>query len=261
MARVCTLFSGSSGNATYIGSSGCGVLVDAGVSAKALFAALSEQDIDPESIKALLITHEHRDHMSGLHAVAAKLGIPVFASRETLTALDNMGVLNKLEIHETNGENITVDDMSISRFCTPHDCEGSSGYTVCTPDGRMVGVATDIGCLTDEIRGNLLGCDLVVLESNHDVMMLQNGPYPYRLKRRILSDCGHLSNACCSDFLPSLIESGTTRIVLAHLSRENNLPAIAQETARSVLISSGMKENSDYILQVAPPQGGKLIVL
>lgn len=261
MARFCPLFSGSSGNSTYIGASGEGILIDAGVSGKALTAMLEERRIDPCEIGGLFITHEHGDHILGLHAVAAKYGLPVYASEQTLATLDEMGKLKKLDVHTVADAPVQIGNLTVSRFSTPHDCAGSSGYCVKLPDGSRIAVATDIGHLTDEIRQALTGCDLVMLESNHDVMMLQNGPYPYPLKRRILGDEGHLSNARCSEFLPELVRSGTTRLVLAHLSRENNYPKLALESARAALTAEGFRENEDYILTVAPEAGGKLITL
>lgn len=261
MARFCPLFSGSKGNSTYIGASGDGILIDVGVSGKALTAMLTERMIDVENISAIFVTHEHIDHIGGLHAVAAKYHLPVYASEQTLATLDEMGKLKNLEVHSINGAPVEIGGMSVSRFATPHDCAGSSGYCVTLPDGSRIAVATDIGHLTDEIKAALVGCDLVMLESNHDVMMLQNGPYPYPIKRRILGDNGHLSNACCAEFLPELVRSGTTRLVLAHLSRENNYPTLAMESARAALTAEGFRENEDYLLSVAPEAGGKLITL
>lgn len=261
MARFCPLFSGSQGNSTYIGCSGSGILIDAGVSGRSVLSKLAERNIRPEEIRALFITHEHTDHIAGLHAVAAKLHLPVYASGQTLAALENLGRLKGLDTHEIGDTQVEIDGLIVSRFPTPHDCDGSSGFVVQSPDGRKMAVATDMGCLTSEIRQALLGCDLVMIESNHDVMMLENGTYPYPLKRRILSDTGHLSNARCADFLPELVASGTTRLVLAHLSRENNHPSVAIETARATLTAGGFQEEKDYLLSVAPPSGGKIITL
>lgn len=261
MSRFCPLFSGSRGNSSYIGLSGEGILIDAGVSGKALLSALSEQKISTSEILAVFVTHEHIDHISGLHAVAAKLRIPVYASAQTAGTLENLGKLKNLDVNIIGNEPVQLGNLTVERFSTPHDCDGSSGYKVTLSDGSRIAVATDIGHLTDEIKSALTGCDLVMLESNHDVMMLQNGTYPYPLKRRILSDNGHLSNACCAEFLPELVRSGTTRIVLGHLSRENNYPSLALETARAALTSSGFRENEDYILTAAPQSGGRLITL
>ena len=261
MARFCPLFSGSKGNSTYIGCSGTGILVDAGVSGKSILAALAGQSIREEEIGAIFVTHEHIDHITGLHAVAARLHLPIYASGQTLEALEALGKLKGLEAHEIGGDPVEIGTLTVSRFATPHDCAGSSGFVVLAPDGRKMAVATDMGCLTEEIQQALLGCDLVMIESNHDVMMLENGTYPYPLKRRILSDTGHLSNARCADFLPELVAAGTTRLVLAHLSRENNHPSVALETARAARTARGFKEAEDYLLTVAPPSGGKSILL
>ncbi len=262
MSKFCALFSGSTGNATYLGCSGRGILIDAGVSAKALLAMLEEKQIDPAGIEGIFVTHEHIDHVNGLHAVAKKLHLPVFASEGTMDALEAVGKLKDLDCCCLGDGPISVAGLQVNRFNTPHDCaEGSSGYTVTAPDGVRMGIATDMGELTEEIKTALLGCNLVLLESNHDVMMLENGPYPYPLKRRILGDHGHLSNASCAAFLPQLVESGTTRIVLGHLSRENNFPDLALASARATLLSAGYIENQDFLLQAAPPSGGKVWTL
>ncbi|HHW45712.1 MAG TPA: MBL fold metallo-hydrolase [Clostridiales bacterium] len=261
MSRFCTLFSGSTGNCTYIGASGGGILIDAGVSAKRIEKALLEREIDLTTIKAIFVTHEHTDHIKGLRVFASRAKIPVFASDKTVEAMllrNDVGESIDLRVFE---DSVSVAGMEISRFDTSHDCEGSSGFIVKTPDGRKMAVCTDLGYVSDTVRQSLLGCDLVLLESNHDIMMLQNGPYPYIIKQRILSDSGHLSNVACAAELCGLVRSGTTRIVLGHLSRENNHPELARTTARASLIDGGFKEDIDYILYVAKPSGNKVLVL
>jgi phosphoribosyl 1,2-cyclic phosphodiesterase len=261
MARFSPLFSGSKGNCTYIGCSGGGILIDAGVSAKAITRALSDNGVSTDEIKAVFVTHEHSDHVSGLRVFVSRNHIPVYASETTLCSLaDTCKINSSVDAHPISGA-ISVAGMSITRFNTLHDCAGSSGYIIETPDDRKIAVCTDLGCITDEVRTAISGCDLVMLESNHDVMMLQNGPYPYELKRRILSDHGHLSNAVCADELPRLVSTGTTRLILAHLSQENNHPALAETTAKSALDLCGMKSDIDYVLSVAPPSGGKTVIL
>lgn len=142
--------------------------------------------------------------------------------------------------------------MYVLPFHTSHDSRESLGFRIHMADGRTLAVATDTGCMTDAIRGALVGCDLVLLESNHDVRMLENGPYPYVLKRRILGERGHLSNDCCAAELPFLAQNGSTRFVLGHLSRENNFPDLAYGTARAALDRAGLHEGKDYLLTVAP---------
>ncbi len=253
MARFCPLFSGSSGNCTYIGSASGGVLVDTGVSARRIECALNEREIDPRSIQAVFITHEHTDHVSGLRVLAKRYGYKVYASAGTLDALVEAQVLgteNNFEVISEDG--VETAGMYILPFHTSHDSRESLGYRVHTADGRTLAVATDTGCMTDAIRGALVGCDLVLLESNHDIRMLENGPYPYVLKRRILGERGHLSNDCCAAELPFLAQNGTTRFVLGHLSRENNFPDLAYRTSRAVLDRTGLCEGKDYLLTVAP---------
>jgi len=142
--------------------------------------------------------------------------------------------------------------MMVKPFKTSHDSVGSLGFSVFTADEHKISVCTDTGYLTDAAREHLTKSDAVLIESNYDKMMLQLGPYPYNLKRRIAGEAGHLSNADCAAFLPELIKSGTTRVVLGHLSKENNIPELAVETAVTELSLSGMKRGGDYILFAAP---------
>lgn len=261
MARFCPLFSSSSGNCIYIGSGNTNILIDCGVSAKKVSSALESIGLGKKDISAIFITHEHSDHICGLHAFAAKSNIPIYTSAVTFNALKEMDSVCKdikLNIIE---DYVDINGMIIKRFATVHDCDGSSGYRIDLKDGHSFAVCTDTGIITPEIKENLFGCQLVMIESNHDVNMLQNGPYPPQLKMRIISDKGHLSNGTCAKLLPELIKKGTTRIILGHLSKNNNLPSIAATTSRSELLKEGFIENQDYILYVAPPENAQLISL
>ena len=261
MARFCPLFSGSKGNSVYIGSGKGGILIDAGVSARALEGALRCRDIDPAAISAIFVTHEHSDHISGLRVFASRYAPRVYASEGTLSALAQMGVVNgKFAASPMEGE-ILAGELRVTSFHTPHDCAESVGYCVYTPDGRKITVATDLGEMTDEVRSSLMGSDLVMVESNHDVRMLQNGGYPYYLKRRILSSTGHLSNDACACELPRLAESGTTRFVLGHLSRENNFPDIAYQTALCAFTEHGMEPEIDFQLTVASQKSEEKVLI
>lgn len=261
MARFCSLFSSSSGNCTYIGSSDGGILIDAGVSAKQISLGLDEIGVDESEINAIFVTHEHSDHIKGLRVFASKYNIPVYATAGTLSELEKAGVLNgKFSTSVIEGE-IECGGQLIKPFRTSHDVAESCGFSVTTGDGRQLCVATDTGIVTDEMREALTGSDLVLIESNHDIGMLRNGSYPYMLKRRILSDTGHLSNLACGEFVTELIKSGTTRFVLGHLSKENNIPALAYRTSKAALDCLGATENRDYILTVAGSGSPEMVVL
>ncbi|MCL2884347.1 MAG: MBL fold metallo-hydrolase [Oscillospiraceae bacterium] len=249
LTRFCPLFSGSSGNCTYVGTGAVGgahvigVLVDAGVSARRIVQALRDRGIDINDISAILVTHEHSDHIKGLLMLQKYFRLPVYATEGTCRELRRMGIRCETPPPEVAG-------MGVTPFATPHDARESCGFLLRCGE-RTVAIATDLGHVTDTVRGALRGADLVMLESNHDVDMLTCGAYPYYLKARISSEVGHLSNAVCAGELYRLAMSGTTRFVLGHLSRENNRPQLALETARAGM--GGLKENKDYILAVATP--------
>ncbi len=262
MAVLCPLFSGSSGNSYYIGSSQSGILIDAGKSAKKIETALSENSFDIKNVKAIFVTHEHSDHIQGLRVLASRHKIKVYSSLGTIEELYEKELINnKVDISPITLDGIEIDNMRITPFRISHDCCEGFGYVVETSDGRKTGFATDTGYISNDIKSSLNGCDTIVIESNHDVGMLQNGIYPYILKRRILSDIGHLSNEVCADSLADFVRNGTTRFILAHLSRENNFPELALQTSLCALHSNNMKENIDFKITVAPVEntGGSII--
>lgn len=263
MAKICPLFSGSKGNSYYISSGGNGILIDAGRSAKQIENALLSNNIDIQSINAIFVTHEHTDHVQGLRVFSSRYKIKVYASMQTLSALERLGAVNEKVISEPiDSRGVALGNMLVRPFLTSHDCPGSVGYTVNISSGVKIALATDTGIITDEMFEAISGSDAVVIESNHDVGMLMNGVYPYHLKRRILSSSGHLSNDDCSALLPKLVEGGAKRFILAHLSRENNMPVIAENSAVYELNQNGMKRNRDFTLMVAPPETrGESVVL
>lgn len=251
MARLTPLFSGSSGNSYYIGSRSGGLLIDAGRSAKQLEGMLRLCGMDPLAIGGILVTHEHTDHVAGLRVFAKKFGTPIYASAGTLQAL--APGLEGLETHVVQ-PGLELAGMEVEPFPTSHDCAEPLGYRIRTQDGRVFALATDLGQLTDVVRSHLLGADFVVIESNHDLEMLRCGPYPPMLKRRILSQQGHLSNRACAAFLPELLQSGTRRFLLAHLSHENNTPGLALGASLAALNQAGYTREVDFLLEVARPE-------
>jgi len=253
MAKVCQLFSGSSGNSIFVSYKETKILVDAGVSNKRICTALDEIGESAEELSAIFITHEHIDHTSGLRVLASKHHIPVFADSRVIEKMKSDNIINdKVEIYPLES-NMELGGCEILPFELSHDSVFCNGYRFNLSNGRSIGVCTDTGYVTEEARKTLCGSDLVFLESNHEITMLQNGSYPYYLKKRILSERGHLSNFASSEFAKELASSGTTRLVLAHLSRENNLPEIARQTAVSALLDEGFEENRDYRLYISPP--------
>lgn len=262
MARFCTLCSSSSGNSTYIGYSGGGILVDAGTNAKQLTLAMERVGLEPCNINAIFITHEHSDHIGALRVFASRYNIPVYASAGTLNAIEKAGHLKgdfESFIMPENGAE--VHGMEIKSFRTSHDSAESCGYTVTLPDERRISVVTDTGIITQDIMDKVTGSDLILLESNHDKKMLDVGPYPYYLKQRILSDKGHLSNEACAKAACHFINTGTTRLVLGHLSRENNTGELAFDKTNISLGEMGAVDGIDYLLSVAPPGVGERMVI
>ena len=239
MARAVPLFSGSKGNSYYIGSASEGVLIDAGRSCKQIENAMLANGLDMGSIGAVFITHEHTDHCSALRVLAKRYGFKVYSSLGTLNAL-------------RAGNKVVIGNMRVQRIDTPHDAAESCCYRVTAPDGKSALIATDMGVMLPDVRTAAEQSDFVVLESNHDINMLKNGFYPYPLKQRILSNRGHLSNEACAKELVNLVEKGTLRLMLGHLSEENNTVPLAMSTSVDLLTSNGMKYKSDYSLDVAP---------
>ena len=261
MLRYCPLFSGSSGNCTYVGTKDTGLLVDVGVSAKRITEALTDRGIDPASIRAVLITHEHTDHVAGLAVLCRRYHWPVLASAGTLDALAEVGRLTADQplYALSPGRTVGVYGLQVTPFSTPHDSRACLGFRM-DADDRALTLATDMGYVTQDMLSAAAGCRLVHIESNHDPEMLRTGPYPPFLQQRIAGDGGHLSNAACSAVLPRLAAAGTTRFVLAHLSQHNNTPRLAESTAAAALTAAGAAVGRDCLLQVAPPQNAQPVI-
>lgn len=255
MPFVFPLCSSSKGNCTFVGDRDSGVLVDAGLSLRQFSQQMAMADIPTSAVRAVFVTHEHSDHIKGLHAILDLLKVPVYGSRETLEYLIEKKQLpaggTACEIRRKTAD---CGRIGVSCFDTPHDSLHSLGYRIQLSSGQVACVCTDLGHMTDEVYANLRGSDFVLLESNYDAEMLDSGPYPFFLKDRIRSGRGHLCNTDCAETLLSLFREGTAKFALGHLSEENNRPEIAFAAALSALSQTGALPNEDYILTVAKPR-------
>lgn len=248
MTTLHTLASGSSGNALVISHDGTHLLLDAGISCRRITAGLGALGLKPEDLSGILITHTHTDHICGLQTLAKRCDLPIYASAQTGRGLAYRlaGIDDRLCAVEP-GTSFSLGGCTVTAFPISHDAPGACGYRVDTGDGS-VGVLTDSGYIPDEAAEVLSGVDLAVLEANHDVDTLRSGPYPYSLKRRILGREGHLCNEEAARFAVVLAESGTAELVLAHLSKENNTPAMARRAVETALAAAGLEP----ALSVAP---------
>ena len=251
MARYCSLYSGSKGNCYYIGSSGRGLIIDAGVSCKSVVTALKNNNIDLSTIDGILITHEHSDHIKGLKPIINYFKCPVYSTKDTLEYLTEKGKIPSDAQTEVIKDNMSIGTFKVKSFPTPHDCYSSTGYRFTASDNTIITHVTDLGHVTETVESNLKGSDMVILESNYDPNLLKISSYPYYLKQRIKSNHGHLSNNQCAEEVLKLVKNGTSRIMLAHLSRENNNPTLAKQTTADILEKNGFKKDIDYMLYIA----------
>ena len=233
---ITSLYSGSKGNSVLIESENAKILIDAGKSARALCNALNDLGKSIDEIDAIFITHEHTDHIGSLEVLLKKHKIPVHMVYVSAQKMMNRGLWDSSDCIVQHPPCYTLDvgNMTVTSFDTPHDSEYSVGYVIKIGDVK-IGYATDIGCVTNEIKSALVGCESVVIECNHDVQMLMDGPYPYDLKLRISSNRGHLSNEDCASLASELCLKGTNNLLLAHLSEENNDPSLAFDEVFSAI--------------------------
>lgn len=250
MINFCSLISGSSGNCTFISSGDTKLLVDCGMSGKNLEKLLTSIDVRPTDINAMLITHEHSDHVRGAGIVSRRYNIPVIATQKTHMAMDIGNISDENKILIKPYEDFEIGKIGIKAFSIPHDAADPVGYTFET-DNKKYTIATDIGKMSDELLSHIKGSHSVILESNHDVDMLMFGPYPFPLKQRILGDFGHLSNEFAAVAALELVKSGTQNIMLGHLSENNNTPEIAMLETYNTLTNAGVKVGDEVTLKVA----------
>lgn len=253
--RLCSIASGSSGNCIYVGTETTHLLVDTGISGKRVYQGLETLDLCGKDLDGILITHEHMDHISGLGVLARKLQIPIYATAGTIYELKRTNCLGNLDeslFQRVDYEQkFMIKDIQIDPLKISHDSAEPVAYRFVSGT-KKAGVMTDLGHFNDYIAEKLKGLDVLLLEANHDVNMLQVGPYPYYLKQRILGDRGHLSNENAGRLLNRILHDNMKHIVLGHLSKENNLPDLAYETVRmEITMADHQYRGDDFYITVA----------
>ncbi len=234
MTKVCVLASGSKGNAIYVSDEKTAVLVDAGLSAVEIERRLRSRDINPQALDAIVVSHEHTDHVRSVGVLSRRFRLPVYINEQTLmAATSQLGCL-----HETRrflcGAPFHIGSLSIHPFAVCHDAVDPVGFTI-KDGGAKIGIATDLGVTTRLVSHHLKGCRIMVLEANHDLKMLEDGPYPWELKQRIRGRLGHLSNEASRDVLGDVFDSRLEHVILAHMSETNNQPDTALACLREAV--------------------------
>lgn len=249
---ICPLFSGSTGNSTYISYGPTKILVDAGVTCKRVVGALGMLDVHPSDLDGIVVTHEHTDHIKGVGVMSRKYDVPIYANELTWEAMaGSLGpVADKNKRVFFTGSDFFIKDVCIHPFTIPHDAADPVGYSF-SARGKKVSIATDLGYMTKEILDAVSYSDLLIIEANHDVDMLTAGRYPYSIKRRILSTRGHLSNEACANALVKLYKTNVKRVLLGHMSKENNAVEVAFCTIESILNENGIIEGKDMFIDIA----------
>lgn len=247
----CSLYSGSSGNSIFVSSGSARILIDAGLPGKNIEKALCDIKENPSEIDGIFVTHEHSDHVKGVGVLSRKYDIPIYANEFTWKAIEgSIGKIKEHNIKIMDNDYVSIKDMDVIGFKIPHDAASPQGYAV-YHGNKKAAVATDLGHFSDEIKDNIKDSDVLLIESNHDIEMLKFGPYPYTLKRRILSDIGHLSNEDCAKAIADMIGEKRRRVILGHLSKTNNYPELAYQTVVSFLRQKNVELNKDIGLTVA----------
>lgn len=253
--RLKSIASGSSGNCIYVGSDNTHILVDVGISGKRVEQGLKELEITGKDVDAILITHEHSDHIQGLGVISRKYGIPIYSTRGTLEQIASSKSLGNIDLSLLNeisyDSSYKIKDISFNTIKISHDAAEPVAYSFGCGD-KKAAIITDLGTYDDNIKEKLKGLDAIFLEANHDVRMLQLGPYPYNLKQRILGNKGHLSNELAGRLLSDVLHDNMKHIVLSHLSKENNMPELAYEAVRlEVTMADSPYKGDDFDIMIA----------
>lgn len=227
--KICVLASSSAGNCTFLGTEQTRILIDAGISRRETLAKLAAIGESGEKIDAILVTHEHSDHVSGLPMLVKGLKVPVFLTYLTAPTIDWKGIKADIELFHA-GSGFVIGDIEVDSFTLPHDAIDPVGFCIRT-QGLKVSIVTDLGYVPESVPVHVRGSDFLILESNHDLEMLKVGPYPWHLKQRIMGRRGHLSNEVVSEFIRESLDGRTSTLVLGHLSEQNNHPELVRRSA------------------------------
>jgi len=250
--KYCSIASGSSGNCHYIETEEKKILIDAGLSGKKIQEGLTSIEVDPKTLDAIFVTHEHSDHIKGVGILSRRFDLPIYANEGTWEAMrDGLGKIKEenIKIFKTN-EYMQLGDLKIHPFDIYHDAKEPVGYSLYFKD-KKVSVVTDTGHICDNIKTSVKDSNLFVIESNHDVNMLRMGSYPWLLKKRVESDFGHLSNETAGHFIAELCNKKNEIVLLGHLSRENNFPELAMKTVENILLENQIIKGKDIQLEMA----------
>lgn len=250
--KFCSLASGSSGNCQFVSSKETKLLIDAGLTGKYITGALQSIDIEANTIDGLLITHEHSDHIKGVGVLMRKFDIPLYVNEKTWESMkDKIGSVKDKDIKIfTDCDPFLIGDIKVKPYNISHDASNPMGFSF-VHDSSKISITTDTGCVSNELIDEIKDSDLLVLEANHDVEMVKFGKYPWFLKKRILSDHGHLSNEAAGNIVTEVVKNGNVKyVVLAHLSKENNFPELAYETVKNIAHENKIKVGVDINLDL-----------
>lgn len=258
--KFCSLYSGSTGNSLYVQSNSTKILVDAGVSAKKITEGLSAIGVDIKEINAIIVTHEHIDHIRSIGTLWDKYKIPIYANLGTWNGIDNEKTVKS--INEKNyfkiGEKFEIGDLEINPFSTSHDAMDSCGFTI-ENDGKKISIATDLGEMTKEVMDNLKSSRFALIEANYEPEVLKFCSYPYAVKSRIAGNKGHLSNIEAGKTISKLVEYGLENVMLGHLSKESNFPELAKKTVLNEMLQNGIKEKEIELSVASREMPGKVV--
>lgn len=253
--QLMSIASGSSGNCIYVGDENTHILIDAGISKKRIEEGLHTIGLTLDDLSAVFVTHEHIDHIGGLGVLTRKCHAPVYATRGTIDGIFQTASLGKIDREQffeiEENQCLTIGGIQVDAMKIFHDAAQPVAYRF-LKDGKKIAVATDLGTVTEENEEKLKGMNAILLEANHDVNMLQVGPYPYYLKKRILGNKGHLSNENAGRLLSRIVHDELKYIFLGHLSKDNNMPELAYETVRlEITMGNNPYDASDFFIDIA----------